>query len=69
DYELLFTAPEGKRIPNAIAGVAVTRIGRVVRRRKGQPQITLINGLDKNGHDKKGHDKLPLTPQGWEHFC
>ena len=64
DYELLFTAPEGKRIPNAIAGVAVTRIGRVVRRRKGQPQITLINGLD-----KKGHDKLPLTPQGWEHFC
>jgi thiamine-monophosphate kinase len=59
DYELLFTAPEGKRIPNAIAGVAVTRIGRTVRRRAGRPQITLINGSE----------KLPLMPQGWEHFC
>ena len=59
DYELLFTAPEGKRIPNAIAGVAVTRIGRMVPLRKGRPQITLING----------HHRLPLTPHGWEHFC
>jgi thiamine-monophosphate kinase len=59
DYELLFTAPKSARIPDAIAGVAVTRIGRMVRRRAGRPQITLVNG----------RKKLPITPQGWEHFC
>jgi thiamine-monophosphate kinase len=58
DYELLFTAPAGTRIPAAIAGVAVTRIGRMVRRRIGRPQITLING----------RQKLPITAKGWEHF-
>ncbi len=58
DYELLFTAPEGARIPGAIAGVAVTRIGCIVRRRAGRAQITLVNG----------RQKLPLTAHGWEHF-
>jgi thiamine-monophosphate kinase len=59
DYELLFTAAESARIPSAIAGVAVTRIGRIVRRRAGRAQVTLI----------VGREKTPLTAEGWEHFC
>lgn len=58
DYELLFTARENARIPTTIAGVAVTRIGRVVRRRSDRPQITLISG--RNRHS--------IAPRGWEHF-
>lgn len=58
DYELLFTAPEGALIPAAIAGVAVTRIGRMVRRRTGRPTIALITG----------RKRKPLAPLGWEHF-
>jgi len=58
DYELLFTAPAAKKMPAAIAGVAVTRIGRVVRRRAGRPLATLMT----DGH------KQPLEAGGWEHF-
>ena len=58
DYELLFTSPQGVRIPSAIAGVAVTRIGRMARWRAGRPQITLINA----------GQRLPLAARGWEHF-
>jgi thiamine-monophosphate kinase len=58
DYELLFTAPPTARLPRAIAGVPVTRIGRVTRARKGQPAVTLIT--------EQGTE--PLQPQGWEHF-
>ena len=58
DYELIFTAPEGSRIPAAIAGVAVTRIGRMVKRRAGRAQISLI----------KDRQKQPITSRGWEHF-
>jgi thiamine-monophosphate kinase len=55
DYELLFTAPEGKRVPARIAGIPITQIGRITRRRK----IFLINpaGI--------GYE---LEPRGWEHF-
>jgi thiamine-monophosphate kinase len=42
DYELLFTAPPAARLPRAIAGVPVTRIGRIVKARAGRPTITLI---------------------------
>jgi len=58
DYELLFTASAEARVPRRIAGVAVTRIGRIVRPRKGRPAIALVtvNGT------------RPLAPQGWEHF-
>jgi thiamine-monophosphate kinase len=55
DYELLFTAPRGKRIPSRIAGVAITQIGHITRRRK----IFLMN------REGGGHE---LKPQGWEHF-
>ncbi len=58
DYELLFTVPENARVPDAIAGVAITRIGRIVRMRKGRAQMLLVGG----------GRKLPLVPRGWEHF-
>lgn len=55
DYELLFTAPPGRRIPSRIAGVPVTYIGHITR----QPTILLRNlrGL-----------AYELEPRGWEHF-
>lgn len=53
DYELLFTS--SKRIPSKIAGVPVTRIGRVTRK----PGMILI---ESDGKRKK------LLPRGWEHF-
>ena len=55
DYELLFTAPRNRRVPNRIAGVAVTLIGRVTR----DKQVVLI------GEDGVRRE---LKPQGWEHF-
>jgi thiamine-monophosphate kinase len=55
DYELLFTAPPGKRVPARIAGVPVTLIGRITRFRK----IVLMNPAGVG---------LELKPQGWEHF-
>ncbi len=58
DYELLFTAKAGARLPRAIAGVAVTRIGQMVRRRSGQPVVTLL----KDGRAEE------LAARGWEHF-
>jgi thiamine-monophosphate kinase len=57
DYELLFTAAPSARIPRSIAGVPVTRIGRILRVR-GRPQIALITA--------RGSE--PLRPHGWEHF-
>ncbi|HZP05629.1 MAG TPA: thiamine-phosphate kinase [Terracidiphilus sp.] len=58
DYELLFAARARTRIPHALAGVPVTRIGRVVRRRAGTPIVRLIT--------EKGSQ--PLEARGWEHF-
>ena len=55
DYELLFTAPRGKRVPSRIAGVAVTLIGHVI----GGGKVFL--------RDRKGI-KQELPRQGWEHF-
>jgi thiamine-monophosphate kinase len=55
DYELLFTAPAGKRVPSRIAGIPITRIGRITRRRK----IFLKNERGAS------HEVEPL---GWEHF-
>jgi len=55
DYELLFTAPPGKRISSRLAGIPVTHIGEVTRRRK----IVL--------RDRAGGG-YELQPRGWEHF-
>ena len=58
DYELLFTAPAGVRVPRSMAGVAVTRIGRMVQPRRGRPQVALVSTAGKEA----------LKPRGWEHF-
>ncbi len=58
DYELLFTASPEARVPRRIAAVPVTRIGRIVRARKGRPTVALITA----------DGTRPLAPQGWEHF-
>jgi thiamine-monophosphate kinase len=58
DYELLFTAAPHTRIPNRIASVPLTRIGRILRTRGNRPTITLLT--------PQGPE--PLEAQGWEHF-
>jgi thiamine-monophosphate kinase len=55
DYELLFTAPQGKRIPKQIAGVAITQIG----------QITRSRGIFVRNPKGAGYE---LHARGWEHF-
>jgi thiamine-monophosphate kinase len=58
DYELLFTARPGTHIPGKIAGVPVTRIGRILAARRPRPTVTLLTA----------RGLKPLQPQGWEHF-
>ena len=55
DYELLFTAPPGRRVPRRLAAVPITEIGTITRGRS----VVLRNNRG------VGHE---LTPQGWEHF-
>jgi thiamine-monophosphate kinase len=55
DYELLFTAPPGKRIPTQIAATAITQIGQITRSRG----VVVCNA--------KGAT-YELQPSGWEHF-
>jgi thiamine-monophosphate kinase len=59
DYELLFTAPASIRMPSSIAGVPVTRIGTLTKRRAGHPLMTLVSPDGR----REG-----LEPEGWEHF-
>ena len=42
DYELLFTAPAAARLPRQIAGVGITRIGRIAKAHPGTPAMTLL---------------------------
>ncbi|MGA2834241.1 MAG: thiamine-phosphate kinase [Terracidiphilus sp.] len=58
DYELLFTARATAKLPRAIAGVKITKIGRILKTRAGRPAMTLISS----------QGAKPLEPQGWEHF-
>ena len=58
DYELLFTAPPTTRVPRKIAGVPITKIGRILPPGRNRPTVTLIT--------PQGRE--PLEPQGWEHF-
>jgi thiamine-monophosphate kinase len=55
DYELLFTARPGKRVPSHIGGVALTHIGHITR-----PRIILLRNLKGIAYE--------LEPRGWEHF-
>jgi len=60
DYELLFTASQGTKIPRSIAGVPVTCIGEMRRQASKRPRVAMI-GISR---DKSEH---PLLPKGWEH--
>jgi thiamine-monophosphate kinase len=53
DYELLFTS--SRRVPDKIAGVTITQIGRITRKKK-------VMLADSHGSLKE------LLPKGWEHF-
>jgi thiamine-monophosphate kinase len=55
DYELLFAAPATVKMPRTLAGVPITRIGRLVRG-------SAISLIDPTGR------RRPLKPAGWEHF-
>ena len=58
DYELLFTARPNTKIPRSIAGVPITRIGRIVPTRKSRPRMTIV---------AEG-TRFELQPRGWEHL-
>jgi thiamine-monophosphate kinase len=59
DYELLFTVRSSKRIPAKIAGIPITKIGHITRKKK----IFLIDSA-KNARASRSE----LRPHGWEHF-
>jgi thiamine-monophosphate kinase len=59
DYELLFTARPGVKMPRTVGGVAVTRIGKIVAKRKGVPQVVMIAA---------DGTRSELAAQGWEHL-
>jgi thiamine-monophosphate kinase len=59
DYELLFTAAPNVRMPRTIAGIPITRIGRILPLRAGRPTITLLTP----------QGPQPLQPSGWQHFA
>jgi thiamine-monophosphate kinase len=52
DYELLFTAPERRKLPRELGGVRLTRIGTM---RKGRAGTVLLDGT-------------PLAPLGYDHL-
>jgi thiamine-monophosphate kinase len=58
DYELLFTSGASARMPRSMAGVPVHRIGRMLRRLSGQPQMMLV----------RDERRSELKAQGWQHF-
>src|SRR5271154_2225843 len=42
DYELLFAAPASVSVPLSLAGVPITRIGKLKTRRSGRPLMTML---------------------------
>ena len=54
DYELLFTASTDKKVPSAIGGTAITRIGEI----SSTDHMTLI----------KDSKRERVIAKGWEHF-
>ena len=54
DYELLFSAPADRKVPGKIAGVRVTCIGKILRKKK----VSLL----------AESKEVELRPGGWEHF-
>jgi thiamine-monophosphate kinase len=62
DYELLFTARRGTRVPSLIAGVPITQIGHITRGLGTKAFRTRIFLMNRGG---VGYE---LQPLGWEHF-
>jgi thiamine-monophosphate kinase len=58
DYELLFTATPDTKVPRSIAHVPITRIGGIVKRKAGKPQVSLSTASGSTA----------LQPRGWQHF-
>jgi thiamine-monophosphate kinase len=58
DYELLFTAGAGARVPRRIADLPVRRIGTMLRRKSGAARMMLL----KDGR------RSELRAEGWQHF-
>jgi len=58
DYELLFTAHPNAKVPRSIAGVQITRIGRIAKAPRGATRIFLVDA----------DEHRPLERRGWEHF-
>jgi len=58
DYELLFTVRPDTAIPGNIAGVRVTRIGRIAKKRSGRQTVMLVDRTVRH----------PLAACGWQHF-
>ena len=61
DYELLFAAPAGTRVPRSVAGVSITRIGRLLPAHASARTATIAL-IGPSGR------RRPLKPGGWEHF-
>lgn len=59
DYELLFAAPSSILMPTSLAGVPVTRIGSLKKRRSGRPMVTIL---------APDGSRAELKAAGWEHF-
>jgi thiamine-monophosphate kinase len=59
DYELLFAAPPSAKVPGRIGEVAIHAIGRMGKRRKSAPLVSLSNPNGSRGE---------LDARGWEHF-
>jgi thiamine-monophosphate kinase len=59
DYELLFAAPATLLMPASLAGVPISRIGTLRKKRSGQPLITMV---------APDGSRVELKPGGWEHF-
>ena len=58
DYELLFTAEPAARVPRQIAGIRISRIGRIVRPQRSHPAVALLTPQGPQS----------LEPHGWQHF-
>lgn len=58
DYELLFTVGPNTVIPRSIAGVPITRIGRMMKNHSSRPRVLL---LEPSG-------RRVLRSGGWQHF-
>jgi thiamine-monophosphate kinase len=58
DYELLFTARPSTKVPRSIAGVPISRIGRILVPQSKRPRMSILSA----------DSSFELQPQGWEHL-